>query len=158
MKNPLREDKDAINACVGSNGACFSMEAAMSEVSATSVSMPTMVPPAPAAATPSPAVAAAAATNAKPQPPSEAAKQAPFRVDPQRMRQELQDIASQLNQQVQRTGTALGFAVDEVAGRQVVTVLNKESGEVVRQIPGDEVLAVAHNIERLKGIIFSRNA
>jgi len=39
-----------------------------------------------------------------------------------------------------------------------VTVRNKENGEVVRQIPGDEVLAVAHNIERLKGIIFSRNA
>ena len=92
------------------------------------------------------------------EPVAEAAKAAPFRVDPQQMRQQLQDIASQLNRQVERTGTALGFAVDEVAGRQVVTVRNKESGEVVRQIPGDEVLAVAHNIERLKGILFNRNA
>ena len=126
----------------------------MSDVSATSVAMPAVVPPAPAAATPSPAVAA----NAKPQPPSEAAKAAPFRIDPQQMRRELQDIALELNRQVERSGTALGFAVDDVAGRQVVTVRNKESGEVVRQIPGDEVLAVAHNIERLKGIIFNRNA
>ena len=130
----------------------------MSDVSATSVAMPAVVPPAPAAATPSPAVAANAAANARPQPPSEAAKTAPFRIDPQQMHRELHDIALELNRQVERTGTALGFAVDEVAGRQVVTVRNKESGEVVRQIPGDEVLAVAHNIERLKGILFNRNA
>jgi len=134
------------------------MEAAMSEVSATRISTPAVVHPTPAAATSSPPATTNVAANAKPQPPSEAAKAAPFRVDPQQMRQELQDIAAELNRQVQRTGTALGFAVDEVAGRNVVTVRNKESGEVVRQIPGDEVLAVAHNIERLKGIIFSRNA
>ena len=128
----------------------------MSDVSTTSVRVatPAVVSPGPAAAIPSPAVAA----NAKPEPASEAAKAAPFRIDPQQMRQELQDIVLQLNRQIERSGTALGFAVDDVAGRQVVTVRNKESGEVVRQIPGDEVLAVAHNIERLKGILFNRNA
>ena len=65
---------------------------------------------------------------------------------------------SQLNSQVEKTSTSLGFQVDEVAGRNVVTVRNKETGDVVRQIPSDAVLAVAHNIERLRGLLFNGKA
>ena len=36
----------------------------------------------------------------------------------------------------------------------MVTVLDKESGNIVRQIPSDAILKVAHNLEALKGIIF----
>jgi len=120
-----------------------------------SKSMPSAAPVAHASTVP--AKAAAPAASEKPAAPPAIDKPAPFRVDPRQMRKELEDVASQLNRQVERTGTSLGFVVDEVAGRHVVTVRNKENGEVVRQIPGDEVLAVAYNIERLKGIIFSRN-
>jgi uncharacterized FlaG/YvyC family protein len=33
-------------------------------------------------------------------------------------------------------------------------VTDKTSGELVRQIPAEEVLHVSHNIERMKGILF----
>jgi flagellar protein FlaG len=37
----------------------------------------------------------------------------------------------------------LEFTIDDVSGNTVITVRNKETGEVVRQIPAEEVLALA---------------
>ena len=100
----------------------------MSEVSATRISTPAVVHPTPAAATSSPPATTNVAANAKPQPPSEAAKAAPFRVDPQQMRQVLQDIASELNRQVQRTGTALGLMMAYLVRFSAVALQTLESG------------------------------
>lgn len=110
-----------------------------------------------------PAASTAAAklppANPRPAPASASVAATPaFRIDPEEMRRQLQDVVQQLNSQVEKTSTSLGFQVDEVAGRNVVTVRNKETGDVVRQIPSDAVLAVAHNIERLKGLLFNGKA
>jgi flagellar protein FlaG len=42
--------------------------------------------------------------------------------------------------------------VDDVADKVVVTVKNKE-GEVIRQIPSEVALRVAHNLENIKGLM-----
>jgi uncharacterized FlaG/YvyC family protein len=34
-----------------------------------------------------------------------------------------------------------------------VTVKRKESGEIVRQIPSETILKLAHNFEKLKGVL-----
>ena len=36
----------------------------------------------------------------------------------------------------------------------MVTVLDQDSGKVIKQIPSDAILKVAHNLEALKGILF----
>lgn len=80
------------------------------------------------------------------------------KIDPQQLRQQIQEAVKQLNQQMQRTNTALGFSYDEAVSRSVVTVRNSESGEVVRKIPTDAVLNVAHSIESLKGVLYNKKA
>ena len=50
----------------------------------------------------------------------------------------------------------LGFSVDKVAKEVVVTVKRKESGEIVRQIPSETVLKLAHNFEKLKGMLLDK--
>jgi flagellar protein FlaG len=40
-----------------------------------------------------------------------------------------------------------------VANKVVVTVKSRESGEVVRQIPSEVALRVAHNLEDMKGLL-----
>jgi len=55
-----------------------------------------------------------------------------------------------------RTPKNLSFRLDQVADRWMVTVRDKTSGQVVREVPGDAVLKVAHNIESLKGILFDQ--
>ena len=63
-----------------------------------------------------------------------------------------------LNKQMSSTKRGLGFQVDEAVGGPVVTVRSAESGEVVRQIPNEVVVRIAHNIEKYKGLLFSAKA
>jgi flagellar protein FlaG len=46
--------------------------------------------------------------------------------------------------------------MDEVADRMVITVRKTETGEVIRQIPDEALLRVAHNIEELKGLLHNK--
>ena len=41
--------------------------------------------------------------------------------------------------------------VDHALNAPVVTVRNSESGEVIRQIPNETVVQIAHSIEAFKG-------
>ena len=59
-----------------------------------------------------------------------------------------------LNQPRPSSG-GLGFHIDDAVGGPVVTVRSAETGEVVRQIPNEVVVRVAHNIEKMKGLIFN---
>jgi flagellar protein FlaG len=61
-----------------------------------------------------------------------------------------------LNQQISANNRGLGFHVDEAVGGPVVTVRSTSTGEVVRQIPNETVVNVAHNIDRMKGILFNK--
>ena len=76
--------------------------------------------------------------------------------DAEEMRRNLQDAIKQLNEQVQKNQQNLAFRVDEAADRFVITVKNTHTGEVVRQIPDDVVLKIAHNINDLKGLLHNK--
>jgi len=72
------------------------------------------------------------------------------------MRRNLSDAIEQVNEQLRKQAQNLNFAIDKNSGRTVITVRNTQSGEVVRQIPDDVVLKVAHNVEQLKGMLFNQ--
>lgn len=61
---------------------------------------------------------------------------------------ELQQTVEQLNAFARSLERSLQFSVDKVLDRTVVTVVNAETSEVVRQIPSEEVLTLARNLER----------
>ncbi len=77
------------------------------------------------------------------------------RFDPKEMRQNLQEALDRLNDQMKRNGRNLNFSMDEAVDRTVITVKNTQTGEVVRQIPNETVLRVAHNIEKVKGMLMN---
>ena len=74
-------------------------------------------------------------------------------MDAERMRKELQEAVQRLNENMQKLGRNLSFTLDEKANRTVITVKNSQTGEVVRQIPDETVLKVAHSIEDFKGLL-----
>ena len=74
---------------------------------------------------------------------------------PASLRQQLDMAVEELNTQILKTGRALAFSYDKASLQSVITVTNKDTGEVLRQIPSEAVLNVAHSIESLKGIIYS---
>lgn len=85
----------------------------------------------------------------------QAPKPVAIHFDAAEVRQNLQEAVSILNQQVNANNRGLGFHVDEAVGGPVVTVRSAATGEVVRQIPNETVVNVAHNIDRMKGLLFS---
>ena len=74
-------------------------------------------------------------------------------VDPAEMRANLEAAIEKLNQQVERNGRGLNFAIDEKLNRPVSTVRSTATGEIVRTIPNEVVIKVAHNIEDIKGLL-----
>ncbi len=78
--------------------------------------------------------------------------------DAREMRRQLEEAVQQLNEQSRRNGRDLNFRVDDVVDRTVITVRSKHTGEVVRQIPSETVLKVAHSIEDMKGLLLNETA
>jgi flagellar protein FlaG len=113
-----------------------------------SPSAPRMPVAALAVGQPAPAHEAAA----RPQPVQTPAPVAAPKPDPLAARKALQEATEQLNQQMRKDSRDLSFRVDDVANTVVVTVKNRE-GEVVRQIPNEAALRVAHNLENMKGLL-----
>ena len=70
------------------------------------------------------------------------------------IRDRLKEISESLNAEMEIRSRDLQFSVDELTNRFLVTVLDKDSGKIVKQIPSDAILKVAHNLEALKGILF----
>ena len=70
------------------------------------------------------------------------------------IRDRLKEISESLNSEMKMRSRDLQFSVDELTNRFLVTVLDKDSGKVIKQIPSDAILKVAHNLEALKGILF----
>jgi flagellar protein FlaG len=70
--------------------------------------------------------------------------------------QNLKQAMAMLNRQMASSKQALGFSYDDSMKRPVITVRNTSTGEVVRQIPTEEVIRVAHRMDELKGILFNK--
>ena len=70
------------------------------------------------------------------------------------IRERLTEISASLNEDVNIRSKNLKFSVGETPYRVLVEVVDAESGEVIRKIPSEAILKVAHNLEALKGIIF----
>lgn len=68
---------------------------------------------------------------------------------------------------VQNISRELNFSVDEDLNRSIVTVLDEETGEIIRQIPSEEMLELARHISEAeesgdskpsKGLLFQGDA
>ena len=55
---------------------------------------------------------------------------------------------AQIESYVRSSGRDLQFRVDDESGRVVVSVRDSETGELIRQIPNEEVLRIAQAIEQ----------
>ena len=51
----------------------------------------------------------------------------------------------------------LNFSVDKETGTVVVRIFDADTGKLIWEIPPAEILAIAKEIEKLKGILFNEN-
>ena len=85
----------------------------------------------------------------------------PARADPQPLAQEqrtvdaaqLYNAAEAVNRQIQAAAPNLRFSVDEDTGKTVVRIVDTATGDVLRQVPSEELLAISRSIDRLQGLL-----
>jgi len=87
------------------------------------------------------------------QPKVQERKQVDIKVDVDAMRANLKDSIQKLNDSMRDGGRNLNFHIDDQVGGPVVLVKNADTGEVVRQIPNEVVVRIAHSIEAFKGLL-----
>lgn len=94
--------------------------------------------------TPAPSAPASAAPVADAKAVAKATEQAVAQREPTLA--EVKQAARQLETFMESMNRYLEFRVDQDSGRTVVTVKDKTTGDVVRQIPTEEVLRLAQNL------------
>lgn len=66
----------------------------------------------------------------------------------------IDDAVEVLNEALSRKHTSAQIRKDEELNRFLVTIKDKDSGEIVREVPPEALLKFARNLEELKGILF----
>jgi flagellar protein FlaG len=62
-------------------------------------------------------------------------------------------VAQQIEAYLRSNNRSLEFRVDADTGRTIVSVRDSETGELIRQIPGDEVLRIAQAMKELTSLV-----
>ena len=75
-------------------------------------------------------------------------------MDPMEMVENLEEAVDVLNEALSKDPVALKFSIDETLNRPVVSVISETTGEVIHQLPQDEVMRAVKNIDRMRGILF----
>ena len=63
-----------------------------------------------------------------------------------------------INRHLEAAAQDLRFSVDDTTGKTVVRVVDTSTGEVIRQVPSEELLAISRSIDRLQGLLFHQQA
>ena len=78
--------------------------------------------------------------------------------DPQEVKRNVQEAITQINQELEKKTNSLAFSVDKAVSIPVVSVHNRDTGELIRQIPSEVVIKSAHSIEKLKGLLWDQKS
>ncbi len=116
-----------------------------------------LINPMPQASVPAPAPVrkpdtAAAGGKTEPPPAAVAGKDLPAPSAPEMPELDLSGVVESLNDYMQSVRRDLRFSVDDFSGRTVITVLDSESQEVIRQIPPESVQALAEYLRDQGGL------
>jgi flagellar protein FlaG len=72
--------------------------------------------------------------------------------------QPLNDVVSELNSLVRELHRELHFSVDDESGDTIIKVVDRETDEVVRQIPSEDVVRLRQRLQEAAGAIFQDSA
>jgi flagellar protein FlaG len=68
-------------------------------------------------------------------------------------RETVAKAAEQMQQFVSTMGRNLNFSIDGETGYHIVRVTNPATGEVIRQLPSDEMLRLAHSLTQISALV-----
>ena len=63
---------------------------------------------------------------------------------------QMQNTVNGVNKMLKQNGQNLEFRVDAETNKLVIKLFDKETGDMIRKIPSDEMLAIARSIDRFQ--------
>ncbi|MEG0860218.1 MAG: flagellar protein FlaG [Pseudomonas sp.] len=66
----------------------------------------------------------------------------------------VKDAVAEIEKFLKEAQRNLQFSTDEESGKIVVKVIASETGELIRQLPSEEALRIAHNLNDVNSILF----
>ena len=73
-------------------------------------------------------------------------------------RQELEEATKRVQQFLEPKASSLKFSIDEQSGVRIVRVIDNATKDVIRQIPSEEMVAIARALESLQGLLVKQKA
>lgn len=72
---------------------------------------------------------------------------------------QLQSATDSINKALKQINRNLEFSVDSDTKKVIVKLVDTETGEVVRQFPSEEIIAISHSIDRIQqGLLLKQKA
>jgi flagellar protein FlaG len=72
--------------------------------------------------------------------------------------QRVSDATRKVEELFQSVRRNLEFREDPSSGRLVVSVIDSESGEIIRQIPPEQMIRMAEHLEQMNGLLLGERA
>ena len=72
--------------------------------------------------------------------------------------EKLADIAKKLNEQMDSLGTNIRFAYNDEFGSMYIKVTEKDTGNIIRQIPTEEAMRLTQYFKDAIGMIFDKES
>ena len=73
-------------------------------------------------------------------------------------KQDVEAAVKAVKEFIQPMASNLAFEMDDDSGRTVIKITEASSGELIRQIPSEEMLEIAKALDRLQGLLVKQKA
>jgi flagellar protein FlaG len=71
---------------------------------------------------------------------------------------DVQRAIAAIRETLRPVSNSLEFSVDHGSGKTIVRVVDLENGQLIRQIPTEEIVEIARVLEQLEGLLFRQRA
>ncbi|MCG9737582.1 flagellar protein FlaG [Shewanella insulae] len=72
--------------------------------------------------------------------------------------EEMQKLVEEMSSMMSMMRKGLAFKIDEDSGTNIVSVMDIDSGDVIRQIPNEEALKLAQKLSEVTGLLMKTEA
>lgn len=99
-----------------------------------------------------------AAANAKADPIVSTVAPAPTSEQTRSSESDLKSALDTLNDFASNNGATLNFSQDDETGKTIVKIVDKETDQLIRQIPSEEAIAISKSISKMAGLLIDKHA
>ena len=73
-------------------------------------------------------------------------------------REQLKAAVKSVREYIQPTNDALEFSLNDETDQVIVKIIDRNTKEVIRQMPSEEMIAIAKALDSLKGLLIKQSA